>query len=363
MRGADVMQESLFTVKRLDDFVPKVHPLRDIRDVLNGALKQMDGCFAQMYADGGRYSIAPEKLVRALVLQMLYGIRSERQICEHLEYNLLYRWFVGLSMDDAVWDHSSFTTNRDRLIEHDAVRELFGRVLAQANDAGLLSDEHFSVDGTLVRAWASNKSLTPRQGPPPPTSGSKSNPEVDFKGQRRTNDTHVSQTDPDAMLARKSNSEGAYLSYAGHVLMENRNGLAVDVRLTQATGKAEREAALEMLHDQPHARSVGADKNYDTHEFVQDCRARGIAPHVAQNTKRPGGSAIDARTTRHPGYALSQTIRKLIETHFGDRKQHRGGRQVKVRGLEKVDFAFTLGATVTNLVRMTRLLRPNAMTP
>lgn len=358
MRGADVMQESLFTVKRLEDFVPRAHPLRAIRDILNIALRKMDSDFDTMYADCGRDSIAPEKLLRALVLQSLYGIRSERQLCEHLEYNLLYRWFVGIAMDDAVWVSSSFTTNRDRLIEHDAVRTLFGGILAQADAAGLLSDEHFSVDGTLIRAWASNKSVVPREGPPPPTSGPKSNPEVDFKGQRRTNDTHVSKTDPDSMLARKSKNEGAYPSYAGHALMENRNGLVVDVRLTQASGTAEREAALDMLKDQAAARTVGADKNYDTHGFVAACREQGITPHVAQNATRPGGSAIDARTTRHAGYGISQRIRKLIETHFGDKKQHRGGRQVKVRGLKKVAFVFTLGAAVTNLVRMTKLLGP-----
>lgn len=358
MHGAEVMQGSLFTLKRLEDFVPKAHPLRDIRDILNAALRQMDAGFNAMYAASGRYSIAPEKLLRALVLQTFYGIRSERQLCEHLEYNLLYRWFVGLSMDDAVWDHSSFTTNRDRLIEHDAVRSLFGQIVAQADAAGLLSDEHFSVDGTLIRAWASNKSLVPRDGEPPPSGGAKHNPEVDFKGQQRNNDTHVSKTDPDALLARKSKNEGAYPSYTGHVLMENRNGLAVDVRLTQATGRAEREAALDMLKDQARARTVGADKNYDTHGFVAACREHGITPHVARNTARRGGSAIDGRTTRHAGYGISQVIRKLIETHFGDKKQHRGGRQVKVRSLAKVDFVFTLGGVVTNLVRMARLLGP-----
>lgn len=358
MRGADVMQESLFTVKRLEDFVPQTHPLRGIRELLNGALRQMDCDFNAMYAERGRYSIAPEKLLRALVLQTLYGLRSERQLCEHLEYNLLYRWFVGIAMDDAVWDHSSFTTNRDRLIAHDAVRALFGNIVAQADAAGLLSDEHFSVDGTLIRAWASNKSVVPREGPPPPTSGPKSNPEVNFRGEKRNNDTHVSRTDPDSMLARKSHNEGAYPSYTGHVLMENRNGLAVDVRLTRATGTAEREAALDMLKDQAAAKTVGADKNYDTHGFVAACREQGITAHVAQNKARLGGSAIDARTTRHAGYGVSQVIRKLIETHFGDKKQHRGGRQFKVRGIAKADFVFTLGTAVTNLVRMARLLGP-----
>ena len=358
MRGADVMQESLFTLKRLEDFVPQAHPLRAIRDLLNTALKEMDAGFNDLYAVSGRTSIPPEKLLRALVVQMLYGIRSERQLCEHLEYNLLYRWFVGIALDAAVWDHSSFTTHRDRLIEHTAVRTLFDEVVSQADRAGLLSSEHFSVDGTLVRAWASHKSLVPRDGPPPPKGGSKSNPEVDFKGQSRKNDTHVSTSDPDTLLATQSKREGAQLSYTGHVLMENRNGLAVAVRLTQATGTAEREAALDMLKDQRRARTVGGDKNYDTKGFVAACRREGITPHVAQNTGRPGGSAIDGRTTRHAGYRVSQVIRKLIETHFGDRKQHRGGRQGKVRGLAKVDFVFTLSAAVTNMVRIARLLRP-----
>jgi IS5 family transposase len=235
-------------------------------------------------------------------------------------------------------------------------------VVRHDNEAGaqrFVQGQHQIEHGALIRAWASNKSLVPRDGPPPPpASGPKSNPEVDFKGQTRKNDNHVSKTDPDAMLARKSNNEGAHPSFAGHVLMENRSGLAVDVRLTQATGTAERKAALDMLKDQPAARTIGADKNYDTHGFVAACRERGITPHVAQNTARPGGSAVDGRTTRHAGYILSQRIRKLIETHFGDKKQHRGGRQVKVRGLKKVGFVFTLGTAMTNLVCMAKLLGP-----
>jgi transposase len=358
MRGADVMQESLFTMKRLEDFVPGDHPLRAIRELLNTALKEMDTQFSAMYASKrGRYSIAPEKLLRALVLQALCSIRSERQLCEQLQYNLLYRWFVGIAMDDAPWDHSSFTTNRDRLIEHEGARALFGRIVQQAESAGLISAEHFSVDGTLIRAWASNKSLVARDGsPPPPSGGTKANAEVDFKGQRRSNETHVSKTDPDALLARKSNNEAAYPSYAGHVLMENRSALAVDVRLTQASGTAEREAGLAMLTDQARAKTVGADKAYDTHGFVAACRDQCITPHVAQNSARRGGSAIDAQTTRHAGYAISQQIRKLIETHFGDAKQHRSLRRLRVRGLAKMDFMFTLGAAVTNLVRLPRLM-------
>lgn len=359
MRGADVMQEGLFSFKRLDEFVPKAHPLRDIRSIINDALRRLDAKFDEMYALTGRDSIAPEKLLRALILQALYSIRSERALCEHLGYNMLYRWFVGISIDNEVWDHSSFTRNRDRLIEHEAVKCLFGEILGTAERAGLLSDEHFSVDGSLIRAWASNKSLVARDGGEgPPKSGSKSNPEVDFKGTRRSNDTHVSATDPDAMLATKSNKDGAKLSYAGHVLMENRSGLAVDCTVTQATGTAEREAALSMLANAPQAKTIGADKAYDTQDFVAGCRELGVRPHVAQNIQRRGGSAIDQRTTRHAGYAISQTIRKRIETLFGDGKQHRGLlRQLKVRGLAKANCVFALSMTVTNVVRMAKLLR------
>ena len=292
MRGADVMQEALFTVKRLDEFVPPSHPLRAIRDILNTALASLDAKFDSMYAPTGRDSIAPEKLLRALVLQAVYGIRSERALCEHLGYNMLYRWFVGIPMQAEVWDHSSFTRNRDRLIEHDGVRALFGEIIDNAARAGLLSDEHFSVDGTL---------------------------------------------------------------------MENRNGLAVDCEVTKATGTAERDCARELIARQPHAATLGADKNYDTHDFVRDCRGEGVTPHVAQNTARNGGSAIDGRTTRHAGYAVSQHIRKRIETLFGDGKQHRGVlRQLKVRGLKKADFVFTLVLSVTNLVRMAKLI-PQAL--
>jgi transposase len=359
MRGADVMQEGLFSFKRLEEFVPQDHPLREMRTIINAALTRLDSKFDEMYAPTGRDSIAPEKLLRALILQALYAIRSERALCEHLGYNMLYRWFVGLAIDAEVWDHSSFTRNRDRLIAHEAVKCLFGEILGTADRAGLLSDEHFSVDGTLIRAWASHKSIVPRDGGEgPPRSGSKSNPEVDFKGTRRSNDTHVSATDPDAMLATKSNRDGAKPSYAGHVLMENRNGLAVDCQVTQATGTAEREAALDMLARAPQAKTVGADKAYDTADFVAGCKDLGISAHVAQNHKRRGGSAIDGRTTRHAGYAISQTIRKQIESLFGDAKQHRGIlRQLKVRGLDKANFIFELTMTVANVVRMAKLLR------
>jgi transposase len=356
MRGQDIMQDTLFTVRNLDSFVPENHPLRPIREILNQALKDMDAAFEAMYAESGRDSIAPEKLLRALMLQLLYAIRSERLVVEQLGYNLLFRWFVGVSMDDDPWDHSTFSKNRERLIEHDAAGLLFDGVVAQARAQGLLSSEHFSVDGTLVRAWASLKSFVPKDGPPPPASGSKSNPEVNFRGDKRTNETHESRTDPESRLFRKSKNTEAVLCYMGHVLMENRNGLVTDERLTQATGTAEREAALEMLCDLPGEgdKSVGADKAYDTAGFVADCRAIGVTPHVAQNTTNRT-SAIDERTTRHPGYAVSQVIRKLIETIFGDAKEHGRLRQLKVRGLERAQQMFTLSMAVVNLRRMPRL--------
>ena len=364
MRGADVMQEGLFSFKRLEEFVPADHPLRAIRTILNAALARLNADFDVMYAPTGRDSIAPEKLLRALTLQALHGLRSERALCEHLGYNLLFRWFVGVAIDDTVWDHSSFTTNRDRLIAHDAVKRLFSEILVTADDAGLLSDEHFSVDGTLIRAWASHKSLVPRDGRDgPPKSGPKSNPNVDFKGIKLSNLTHVSSSDPDAMLATKSKREGAKLSYLGHVLtgwpraMENRNGLVVDCVLTRATGTAEREAALTMLSQASQAKTVGADKAYDVADFVAACREQGVTPHVAQNLEHSGGSAIDGRTTRHVGYAISQTIRKRIENLFGDGKQHRGLiRQLKVRRLPKANFVFALSMAATNLVRVAKLM-------
>lgn len=357
MRGADVTQDSMFSYQTLEDYVPKDHPLRPIREIVNAALREMDETFAAMYADSGRDSIPPEQLLRGLILQSLYGLRSERLLCEQLGYNMLFRWFVGLSVDREPWDHSTYTKNRDRLIEHEVVRELFERVLDQAKAKGLLSSEHFSVDGTLIRAWASHKSFVPKDGAPPPSSGSRGNPEVDFKGQKRTNDTHASKTDPDSQLYTKSSKAGAIPSYMGHVLTENRNGLVVDTRLTQANGTAEREAALEMLAELPGEarKTVGADKAYDTESFVEGCREIKVTPHVAQNTSGRS-SRIDQRTTRHTGYQISQFARKLIETVFGDAKQHGILRQLKLRGLAKVELLFTLAATVVNLRRLPKLL-------
>lgn len=367
MRGPDVTQEGLFVVRKTSDYVPAGHPLLAIREILNHALRDMDMLFESMYEDRGRYSVPPEWLLRGLVLQALYGIRSERLLCEQLGYNMLYRWFVGLGMEDAAWDHSTYTQNRDRLIEHNVIRALFGRVMKQAEDARLLSAEHFSVDGTLIRAWASHKSFVPKDGPPPDKGGSKSNPEVDFKRHKRSNETHASTTDPDARLFTKSKKAESILAYMGHVLMDNRSKLAVDTRLTHATGTAECEAALDMLATRAGGArmTIGADKNYDNAEFVAACRKLKVIPHVAQNIyeydtktgkRAKRESCIDARTTKHPGYAVSQVIRKLIETLFGDGKQHGGTiRQVKLRGKDKVSDVFTLALLTANLRRMPAL--------
>lgn len=368
MRGPDVTQEGLFVTRQTADYVPAGHPLVAIREILNTALRDMDMLFESMYESSGRYSIPPEWLLRGLVLQALYGIRSERLLCEQLGYNMLYRWFVGLGMEDQAWDHSTYTHNRDRLIEHDAIRALFELVIKQAEKAKLLSDEHFSVDGTLIRAWASHKSFVAKDGPPPPEGPSQRNREVNFKGKKRSNDTHFSRTDPEARLFTKSKKAESVLGYLGHVLMENRNGLAVDTRLTQAHGTAETQAALEMLGELPgaHRKTVGTDKAYDTAQFVEQCRQMQVTPHVAQNIfefitktgkRRVRKSAIDRRTTRQPGYALSQFARRLIETCFADGKQHGATiRQVKVRGVSKVRDVFSISMLAMNLRRIPRLL-------
>lgn len=359
MRGTDGTQESLFTVAKLDDFVPRDHPLRAIRVLVNEALGRLNGLFNEIYADNGRASIPPEKLVRALLLQVFYSVRSERQVCEQLSYNLLFRWFVGLAIDDVVWDHSVFSKNRDRLLEHAVVEAFFTEIMGLADAKGLLSKEHFSVDGTLIQAWASHKSFRPKDGSDdqtPPAPGR--NAQADWKGKRRTNDTHESTTDPDARLFRKSGNTGAMLCYQGHVLMENRSGLVVGAVVTHADGTGERAAALAMLDTVPgkQPKSVGADKAYDIRDFVAACRERNVTPHVACNDTRRGGSAIDARTTRQPGYALSQTIRKRIEEHFGWGKTVGRIRQTVYRGLRRVDQHFKLTMTASNIVRIARIM-------
>jgi transposase len=359
MRGSDGMQESLFMMAKLDDFVPADHPLRAIQGLVNEALGRLNGLFNEIYADSGRASIAPEKLMRALLLQVFYSVRSERQLCEQLRYNLLFRWFVGLAIDDAVWDHSVFSKNRDRLMEHAVVEAFFSEVMRLADANGLLSKEHFSVDGTLIQAWASHKSFRPKDGSDDQTpSGPGRNAQADWKGKARTNDTHQSRTDPDARLFRKSRNTASILCYQGHVLMENRSGLVVSAVVTHAGGSGERVAALAMLDaiGSSQAKSLGADKAYDTQDFVAACRERNITPHVASNDTRRGGSAIDRRTMRHGGYALSQTIRKRIEEHFGWAKTVGRIRQTVYRGMRRVDQHFKLTMTASNIVRIARIL-------
>jgi len=358
MRGSDGMQEALFTVAKLEDFVPSDHPLRPIRLLVNEALSQLNGLFNDLYASHGRPSIPPEKLMRALLLQVFYSVRSERQMCEQLRYNMLFRWFVGLSMDDAVWDHSVFSKNRDRLLEHAVVEAFFREVMGLADKKGLLSKEHFSVDGTLIQAWASHKSFKPKDGGDDQTpSGPGRNAQADWKGKARTNDTHESKTDPDARLYRKSHQTASVLCYQGHLLMENRSGLVVGAVVTHADGRGERAAALAMLDRVPgeHRKTVGADKAYDTADFVAACRERKITPHIAVHDKRRS-STLDARTTRHAGYLLSQTIRKRIEEHFGWGKTIGHIRQTVYRGRQRVDHHFKLTMTASNIVRIARIL-------
>ena len=358
MRGMDEMQESLLTVSKLEDFVPTDHPLRPIRLLVNDALRKLGGLFNLIYADTGRASIAPEKLMPALLLQVFYSVRSERMLMEQMRYNMLFRWFVGPAMDDAVWDHSVFSKNRDRLLDHEVVEPFFAEVMAQADRQGLLSKEHFSVDGTLIQAWASHKSFVPKDGLDEPPQGSGRNRQANWKGKRRSNDTHASTTDPDARLYKKSDKMPAILCYQGHVLMENRSGLVVGAVVSHADGMGERVSALRLLDATPgkHAKTVGADKAYDTRDFVADCRTSEITPHVARNEARQGGGAIDGRTARHRGYAISQTIRARVEEHFGWGKTVGRIRQTVYRGIQRVDQQFKLTMTASNLCRMARIL-------
>jgi transposase len=361
MRGSDGMQEALFTVAKLEDFVPVDHPLRPIRLLVNEALGRLSGLFNTIYADSGRASIAPEKLLRAMLIQVLFSVRSERQLMEQVRYNLLYRWFIGLAIDDEVWDHSTFSKNRDRLIEHAVVESFFTEVMTLADKRALLSKDHFSVDGTLIQAWASHKSFVPKDGSRDDANGGGGggrNAQADWKGKPRSNDTHASTTDPDARLFRKSHNTAAVMAFQGHVLMENRSGLVVGAVVTHADGLGERAAAVSMLDALAgaHPKTLAADKAYDTRDFIDACRQRRVTPHVACNDTRNGGSAIDGRTTRHAGYAISQTIRKRIEEHFGWGKTIGRIRQTVYRGLERVDQHFKLTMTASNIVRMARIL-------
>ena len=359
MRGDDQICGRLFSYIDLEDRVRGDHPLRSIREIANAALAALSGDFAALYSGMGRPSVPPEKLLRAMLLQAFYSVRSERQLMERIEFDLLFRWFVGIGVDDPVWDHSAFTKNRDRLLEGEIATKFLEAVLSQPQVKRLLSSEHFSVDGTLIQAWASMKSFKPKQ--PPNKDGGRGggrNAPADFRGQKRSNDTHQSTTDPDARLYRKGPGMEARLCFIGHGLMENCSGLIVDARLTRVSGHAERLAALDMVQhvaDRPCAVTLGADRGYDAADFVEELRGINVRPHVAQNSSGRR-SAIDKRTTRHSGYAKSQRIRKRIEEAFGWIKTVAGLRQTKLRGLPKVDWAFTLAVAAYNLVRLPKLI-------
>jgi transposase len=358
MRGFDNQQSAMYSYLSPEQRVPADHPLRPIREMVDLALKGLSRRFNEIYSATGRPSIPPEKLLRALLLQVLYTVRSERLLMEQLEYNLLFRWFVGLNMDEPVWVPTVFSKNRDRLLEGDVAERFFDGVLRQAREADLLSDEHFSVDGTLIEAWASQKSFQRKDRGEEPPADDPGNPTVDFHGEKRSNDTHESTTDADARLARKSGGHEAKLAYCGNVLIENRNGLVVDTELLQCNGTAERDAAMLMAErlDGANRVTLGADKGYDTKEFVKELRGINVTPQVAQNNNRPGGSAIDERTTRHVGYQVSQQKRKRIEEVFGWLKTVASLRKTRHRGVQKVGWVFTFAATAYNLVRMRNLL-------
>src|SRR5665648_8826 len=367
MRGDEEQQEAVFVFDSLEDRVPADHPLRRIRRLVDSALRELDPLFKELYAKSGRPSIPPEYLLRASLLQKLYGIGSERKLCEHLEFNLLFRWFVGLPFSQRAWDHSTFSRNRERLLTQEIFLAFFKAIRRQAESRRLLSREHFSVDGTLIEAAASIKSFRPKgeakakkrrrdPGGKPPGAGTGRNEEVNFRGKRLTNETHASTTDPDARLARIKGKE-AKLSYRGHLLVENRHGLIVDCRLTPATGTAEPEAAAEMLLRERGRNqgpmTVGADRGYNTRSFVREARNLKVTPHVA---KKKRYNAIDARTTSHEGYKISQRRRKVVEEPFGWMKGQGGLRKLLYRGLEKVEAVFTLTCTAFNLVRLSTLL-------
>ncbi len=357
MRGDDSQQGSMWSCISPEQRVPQDHPLRPIRVMGDRALKGLSPRFALLYSHTGRPSIPPEQLLRALLLQLLYTIRSERQLMEQLDYNLLFRWFVSLDMDSPVWDPTVFTKNRDRLLAGDVAQAFFDAVLTQAKAQGLLSAEHFTVDGTLLEAWASQKSFKRKDGEAPPPADDPGNPTVDFWGERRSNATHASTTDPEARLARKGDGQPAILAYRGHVRMENRHGLVVQATVTQAVGPTEPETALALATTIPGEQPVtlGADKAYDTGPCVTGCRDLHITPHVAQNVTAHRGSTIDGRTTRHPGYAVSQTKRKRVEEVFGWLKTIGLLRKLRHRGTARVGWLFIFSTAVYNLVRMRNL--------
>jgi transposase len=361
MRGTENKQDTLFSYVSQEDRIPRNHPMRKLRELIDPILQKMSPQFEKMYADTGRPSIPPEYLLRASLVQILYTIRSERLLMEELDYNLLFRWFVGLSMDDLVWDHSVFSKNRDRLLEADIAQQFLHHVVALAREQKLLSDEHFTVDGTLIEAWAGQKSFV-KTGVPPAHKDhdDPGNPTIDFHGEKRANDTHQSTTDPEARLYKKAKGQESKLSFLGHVVMDNRHGLVVRTSYTQATGTAERAAGQAMMKKvkgkSKKRLTLGVDKNYDTADFVQEMRDLGITPHAAQNTKRRGGSALDERTTRHPGYEISQRKRKLVEEIFGWLKTIGPMRKIKYKGLALGGWMFTFSNAVYNLLRIRNIV-------
>jgi transposase len=363
MRGVDQKPGALFSYVSCEERVPGDHPLRAIRLIVDEALEVLSGEFEQLYSKVGRPSIPPEKLLRALLLQAFYTVRSERQLMEQLDYNLLFRWFVGLSMDAPIWDVTVFTKNRERLLAGDVAAKFMATVLSRPRVKALLSDDHFSVDGTLIEAWASIKSFQAKDGSGEPP-GPGRNAERDFHGEKRSNETHASTTDPQAKLYRKGSGQPAKLAFMGHLLMENRNGLVVATRLTEATGTAEREAALAMIESYRPGRrriTLGADKAYDVESFVHGLRERRVTPHVAidghvRKSGKARKTALDRRTTRHPGYAISQVVRKRIEEPFGWIKTVAQLRKTRHRGTARVGWLFTLAMTAYNLVRIPKLL-------
>ncbi len=359
MRGKNSPQTSMLFLQSPEEVVPKAHPIRRVKRLADSALKELNGVFEGMYAEGGRHSVPPERLLKASLLMALYTVRSERMFCEQLGYNLLFRWFLDMDMAEAPFDHSTFSKNRARLMEHDVAAQFFVQIVAQAKVAGLMSDEHFTVDGTLIEAWASMKSFKKKSGDKPPSDDDPSNPTVDFRGEKRSNDTHASTTDPDAKLMRKGNGREAKLCFSAHSLMENRNGMLVGFRVDAADGRAERRNALQLIDDTKiHGGRItlGGDKGYDTRDFIAGCRERNVTPHVAQNHHKKRRSAIDGRTTGTAGYAISQRLRKRVEEIFGWMKTVGGFRKTRYRGVARTQFAGYLVGCAYNLVRMSRLL-------
>ena len=356
MRGFDQQTDAMFVYLSPESFVPKGHPLRPIRKMVDEALNKLSPDFSQMYSHTGRPSIPPERMLKAMLLQVLYSIPSNVKLVEQIHFSILFRWFLGLGLDEPVWDHSSFSKNQERLIETNIAARFLTEVVEQARRKKLLSKDHFSVDGTLIKAWASIKSFKPKDDDQDPPAGK--NPKRDFRGEKLVNDTHASTTDPESKLYRKSSTHEAHLSFAAHLLTENRNGLVVASTVTEADGLAERAAAEAMISKvAPRKRriTVAADKNYDTKGFVKTMRGLKVTPHVARNTERRGGSALDGRTTRHSGYAVSQKSRKRIEEVFGWLKMVGLFRQTRYRGVSKINWYFTLAVTAYNLVRMRNL--------